>query len=102
MGCGPDTNYGDHVGLYLTNMEQNSRLGLGHYQRPGKAGESKFLGIDMNIGQLKELKYVRGMENPSECLQNVCRWMIKHGYSDVETQKIIGLNGLKLAGKVWK
>ncbi len=102
VGCGPDTNYGDHVGLYLTNMEQNSRLGLGHYQRPGKAGESKFLGIDMNIGQLKELKYVRGMENPSECLQNVCRWMIKHGYSDVETQKIIGLNGLKLAGKVWK
>ncbi len=43
-----------------------------------------------------------GMENPSECLQNVCRWMIKHGYSDVEIQKIIGLNGLKLAGKVWK
>lgn len=102
VGCGPDTNYGDHVGLYLTNMEQNSRLGLGHYQRPGKAGESKFLGIDMNIGQLKELKYVRGMENPSECLQNVCRWMIKHGYSDAETQKIIGLNGLKLTGKVWK
>jgi membrane dipeptidase len=102
VGCGPDTNYGDHVGLYLTNMEQNSRLGLGHYQRPGKAGESKFLGIDMNIGQLKELKYVRGMENPSECLQNVCRWMIKHGYSDAETQKIIGLNGLKLVGKVWK
>ncbi len=56
VGCGPDTNYGDHVGLYLTNMEQNSRLGLGHYQRPGKAGESKFLGIDMNIEQLKELK----------------------------------------------
>ena len=102
VGCGPDTNYGDHVGLYLTNMERNSKLGLGHYPRPGKVGESKFLGIDMNIEQLKKLKYVRGMENPSECLQNVCRWMIKHGYSDTEIQKIIGQNGFELVKKVWK
>jgi len=102
VGCGPDTNYGDHVGLYLTNMERNSKLGLGHYPRPGKVGESKFLGIDMNIEQLKKLKYVRGMENPSECLQNVCRWMIKHGYSDTEIQKIIGHNGFELVKKVWK
>ena len=102
VGCGPDTNYGDHVGLYLTNMERNGALGLGHYPRPGKGGESKFLGIDMNIEQLKELKYVRGMENPTECLQNVCRWMIKHGYSDTEIQKIIGQNGYELVKKVWK
>jgi len=102
VGCGPDTNYGDHVGLYLTNLERNKKLGLGHYQRPGKDGESKFLGIDMNVKQLKELKYVRGMENPSECLQNVCRWMIKNGYSDLEIKKIIGLNGLELVKKVWK
>jgi membrane dipeptidase len=102
VGCGPDTNYGDHVGLYLTNMERNSKLGLGHYPRPGKAGESKFLGIDMNIEQLKELKYVRGMENPSECLQNVCRGMIKNGYSNTEIQKIIGQNSYELVKKVWK
>ena len=70
--------------------------------RPGKGGESKFLGIDMNVEQLKELKYVRGMENPSECLQNVCRWMIKHGYSDIEVQKVIGKNGYELVKKVWK
>jgi membrane dipeptidase len=42
------------------------------------------------------------MENPSECLQNVCRWMIKHGYSDTEIQKIIGQNGYELVKKVWK
>jgi membrane dipeptidase len=102
VGCGPDTSYGDHVGLYLTNLKNHPKEGLGHYTRPGKSGETKFLGIDMNVQQLKELKYVRGMENPSECLQNVCRWMIKHGYSDAEIQKIIGLNGLKLVKKVWK
>jgi membrane dipeptidase len=101
VGCGPDTNYGDHVGLYLTNIEMNNKRGLGHYTRPGKDDESKYLGIDMNIQQLRKLKYVRGMENPSECLQNVCRWMIKHGYSDKEIQKIIGGNGLDLVKKVW-
>jgi membrane dipeptidase len=101
VGCGPDTNYGDHVGLYLTNLENSGKLGLGHYSRPGKGDEKKYLGIDMNVQQLKELKYVRGMENPSECLQNVCRWMIKHGYSDQEIAKIIGGNGLKLVQKVW-
>jgi membrane dipeptidase len=101
VGCGPDTNYGDHVGQYLTNLENSGKLGLGHYSRPGKGGENKYLGIDMNVQQLKELKYVRGMENPSECLQNVCRWMIKHGYSDQEIAKIIGGNGYKLVKKVW-
>ncbi len=101
VGCGPDSNYGDHVGLYLTNLEQHGKLGLGHYSRPGKGGESKYLGIDMNLEQLKKLKYVRGMENPTECLQNVCRWMIKHGYSDGEIAKIIGGNGLSLLKKAW-
>jgi membrane dipeptidase len=101
VGCGPDSNYGDHVGLYLTNLEQHGKLGLGHYTRPGKGGEAKYLGIDMNVEQLKKLKYVRGMENPTECLQNVCRWMIKHGYSDAEIAKVIGGNGLNLLKKVW-
>ena len=101
VGCGPDTSYSDHVGLYLTNLKNNSKLGLGHYTRPSEGEEAKFLGIDMNVKQLKELKYVRGMENPSECLQNVCRWMIKHGYSDDEIGKVIGGNGLTLVKKVW-
>jgi microsomal dipeptidase-like Zn-dependent dipeptidase len=89
------------VSLYLTNLENSGKLGLGHYNRPGKEGEKKFLGIDMNVEELKKLKYVRGMENPTECLQNVCRWMIKHGYSDEEIAKIIGANGLKLLKRVW-
>ena len=101
VGCGPDTMYGDHVGLYIDNLENHDKLGLGHYTRPGKGSEAKFLGIDMNTEQLKELKYVRGMENPTECLQNVCRWMIKHGYSDTEIQKIIGGNGQRLIKEVW-
>ena len=101
VGCGPDTMYGDHVGLYLSNLEHSRTEGLGHYTRPGKGQESRFLGIDMDLEALKRLKYVRGMENPTECLPNVARWMIKHGYSDQEIQKIIGLNGLRLLEKTW-
>nr|MBC8498835.1 membrane dipeptidase [Candidatus Bathyarchaeota archaeon] len=101
VGCGPDTNYGDHVGLYLHNLENHAKEGLGHYSRPSSGKENKFLGIDMDVEQLKTLKYVRGMENPSECMQNVARWMIKHGYSDAEIAKIIGGNGLRLLREVW-
>ena len=101
VGCGPDSNYGDHVGLYLTNLEQHGKLGLGHYTHLGKGKEAKYLGIDMNVEQLKKLKYVRGMENPTECLQNVCRWMIKNGYGDTEIAKVIGGNGLSLLKKAW-
>ncbi|UCD43938.1 MAG: membrane dipeptidase [Candidatus Bathyarchaeota archaeon] len=101
VGCGPDTNYGDHVGLYLHNLESHAKEGLGHYARPDSGRESKYLGIDMDVEQLKKLRYVRGMENPSECLQNVARWMIGHGYSDGEIAKIVGGNGLRLLREVW-
>lgn len=102
VGCGPDTSYADHVGMYLHNLENSKKMGLGHYSRPDrKASPNQYLGIDMNIEALKRLKYVRGMENPTECLQNVARWMVKHGYSDKEIAKIIGGNALRLLREVW-
>ena len=101
VGCGPDTMYSDHVGLYLQNLSSHPKEGRGHYTRPGTGGENRFLGIDMDLDQLKELKYVRGMENPTECLQNVARWMVKNGYSDAEIAKIIGGNAMRLLKEVW-
>ena len=101
VGCGPDSNYGDHVGMYLVNLERSGSLGLGHYERPGQGGEGRYLGIDMDVEALRRLRYVRGMENPSECLPNVVRWMVKNGYSDQEIRKVAGLNGLRLVKKVW-
>ena len=44
--------------------------------------------------------YVRGLENPNEFV-NIARWMIKHGYSDPEIAKVMGLNAIKLLEKVW-
>ena len=55
----------------------------------------------MDVDTLRELKYVRGMENPTECLQNVARWMVKKGYSDEEIAKILGGNVIRLLKEVW-
>jgi membrane dipeptidase len=107
VGCGPDANYLDHVGMYILHIEESEMHGLGHYKRPDLTNPQTtheghpFLGVDMDVESLKKLKYVRGMENPTECLQNVARWLIKHGYSDDEITKIIGGNGLRLLKEVW-
>lgn len=92
VGCGPDTIYGDHVGYYHLLEDQLKTAGLGHYSRPGGK-------IDEGLENLP--KYVKGLENPTEALQNVTRWMVKNGYSDPEIVKIIGGNALRLLNQVW-
>ena len=99
VGCGPDTLYGDHAGLYRVGVERFKTEGLGHYPRLEHGKETRFLGIDMDLETLPD--YVKGMENPTECIQNVTRWMVKHGYSDQEITKVIGGNALRLLKKVW-
>ncbi|MFX1505352.1 MAG: dipeptidase [Promethearchaeota archaeon] len=93
VGCGPDTLYGDHVGLYRFEEENAKTAGLGRYPRPGKRGDG------LITDHLPD--YVKGMENPTECLQNITRWMVKNGYSDQEIVKIIGGNALRLLKQVW-
>jgi membrane dipeptidase len=97
VGCGPDTMYGDHVGLYRVGVSRGMNEGLGHY--PRGSGESRYLGIDMDFETMP--KYVQGMENPTECLQNVVRWMVKHGYSDGDITKVAGGNAMRLLRQVW-
>ncbi len=92
VGCGPDTLYGDHVGLYELYDERMTKAGMGHYPRP-KQKE------DLEVKDLP--KYVKGLENPTEAIHNVVRWMVKNGYSDAEIGKIIGQNALRVLDKVW-
>ena len=98
VGCGPDTLYGDHIGLYRSMAAKNKTGGFGRYSRDAEPGD-KVLGMDMDVSTLPD--YVEGMENPTEGLQNVVRWMIKHGYSDSEIKKVVGENALQLLRKVW-
>ena len=92
VGCGPDTLFGDHVGLYKAYDEMVTNAGMGHYSRPRQSE-------DISVESLPE--YVRGLENPTEAMSNIPRWLVKNGYSDQEIAKIIGGNALKLLKQVW-
>jgi membrane dipeptidase len=92
VGCGPDTLYGDHVGFYRLEDNRLLSAGLGHYSRLGKTGEPP-------VDQLPD--YVRGMENTTEAMNNVARWLVKNGYSDRDIAKIIGGNAIRLLKAVW-
>ncbi len=98
VGFGPDTLYGDHIGLYRAGAAKNKSLGMGYVQRPDEEGD-EFLGISMNLDALPE--YVKGMENPNESIQNPIRWMIKNGYSNDEISKVMGGNAVQVLEQVW-
>jgi membrane dipeptidase len=83
VAFGPDTLFGDHVGLH-------------HYF-------SKEMSITQTHAgpQFKEVPYVKGLENPSE-FKNIIRWLVKNGYSDEEISKVIGKNVLRVLEATWK
>ena len=92
VGCGPDTLYGEHQGLYRYWFSRQ----LGHQQRPTNRSSHQWSILPNTI----DPGYVKGLENPNEFI-NIIRWMIKHGYSDTEIAKIVGGNIVKLLEKVW-
>jgi membrane dipeptidase len=94
VGCGPDTTYGDHQGMYRHWFGHERTFG--HHERPGKERRER-----RQIPEgMKDPGYVVGLENPNEFV-NIVRWMILHGYSDEEISKIVGSNAVRLLEKVW-
>jgi membrane dipeptidase len=83
VAFGPDTMWGDHVGLHHLFAAEMS---LGDAQ-----GEQAF----------EEVEYVDGLENPTECFYNIIGWLVKHDYSDDEIAKVAGGNILRVLDEVW-
>jgi membrane dipeptidase len=83
VGFGPDTLYGDHVGLHNHFAKQLSIKHL-HAQT-----------------DFPRVEYVAGIENPTEAFPNIVRWLVKHGYSDDDIAKVIGGNAMRVLDKVW-
>jgi membrane dipeptidase len=83
VAFGPDTMWGDHVGLHHLFAAQMS---LGEAQ-----GEETF----------DEVAYVDGLENPTECFWNIIGWLVQHDYSDDEIKAVVSGNILRVLEQVW-
>ncbi|MFZ1808262.1 MAG: membrane dipeptidase [Cyclobacteriaceae bacterium] len=84
---GPDTLYGDHVGLHTA---YTAALSLKESKGKGKPGM-----------EYNPVEYVDGLENPTEGSYNIIRWLVKHNYSDQDIAKVMGENTLRLLREVW-
>jgi membrane dipeptidase len=84
VALGPDTNFGDHVAHHKIFASQLSIQ---------STHESPL--------EFPQVEYVRGFENPSECLRNAVRWLVKHRYSDDDIAKVMGGNVLRVIRETW-
>lgn len=83
VALGPDTIFGDHVGLHHAFAEA------------------------LSIGRITEgleyprVEYVAGMENPGEAMRNAVGWMVKQGWKDEDIAKVAGGNALRVLRETW-
>jgi membrane dipeptidase len=83
VAFGPDTFFGDHVGLH--------RIFGAHFSiAEAHAGP-----------EYEEVAYVRGLENPAETMPNITRWLVAHGYGDEEIGQVLGRNALRVLEETW-
>jgi membrane dipeptidase len=85
VAFGPDTLFGDHVGLHtvFANM-----LNLGSVT----AGAPAF----------ERVEYVDGLENPAENFANICGWLVREGFTDAEIAAVLGGNILRALEGIWR
>jgi membrane dipeptidase len=83
VAFGPDTLFGDHVGLHHYFAKQLS------------------IGAARGGVQFDEVEFVDGIENPAEAFPNIVRWMVKHDYSDGDIAKAIGGNVMRVLEEAW-
>jgi membrane dipeptidase len=83
LAFGPDTLFGDHVGLhnaFAANLSMKQVHSTVDFER---------------------VEYVDGLENPAECFFNIIGWLVQHGYSDDEIKAVTGGNILRVLEEVW-
>lgn len=83
VSFGPDTLFGDHVGLHDA-FAGNLSLGQAH-----------------GAVEYEKVAYVDGLENPAEGFFNIIGWLVKHGYSDDDIRAVVGGNTLRVLKDVW-
>lgn len=82
VAFGPDTFYGDHVGLHTV---------FGHLLQVGSNPSPPH----------EKVKYVDGLENPTENFGNIAGWLVQNGFSDSEISAVLGGNILRALKEIW-
>jgi membrane dipeptidase len=85
VAFGPDTLYGDHVAMHRAFAH------LPPGRPTARAGPA-----------YEPVEYVAGIENPTEALPNVTRWLVAHGYADEDIRKVLGENVVRALRAVWR
>ena len=83
VALGPDTLFGDHVGLHHAFAEA---LSIGRITE----------GVEY-----ERVPYVDGMENPGEAMRNAVNWMVKRGWKDEDIAKVAGGNVIRVLRETW-
>ncbi|QNN53236.1 dipeptidase [Nocardioides mesophilus] len=84
VAFGPDTLYGDHVGLHTV---------FGHLLKLGAAA--------VGGPSFEKVEYVDGLENPTENFTNICGRLVADGFSDDDIAKVLGGNILRALEEIW-
>ncbi|MFW6079463.1 MAG: dipeptidase [Gemmatimonadota bacterium] len=105
VAFGPDTLYGDHVGLhrvYAAGLSLDAATAAaaaaeGDDDASAPAGRASGAdGAPADPADHPKVDYVRGLENPTEASHNILRWLVANGYSDDEIEKVMGGNILRV------
>jgi membrane dipeptidase len=83
VSFGPDTLFGDHVGLHTTFAGL-----LAMEPRPGAPVPER-------------VQWVDGLENPAESFHNIAAWLVQEGFTDEEIAKVLGGNILRALEAIW-
>jgi membrane dipeptidase len=84
VAFGPDTLYGDHVGLHTV---------FAHLLKVGAAAPGG--------PAFERVEYVDGLENPTENFGNIAGWLVHDGFSDDEIAAVLGGNILRALERIW-
>jgi membrane dipeptidase len=89
VAFGPDTLYGDHVGLH-------------HVYSDALSIDASHEGHEGGSPAYEEVEYVKGLENPTEASKNILRWLVEHEYAERDIKKVLGENVLRVLKEVWQ
>lgn len=80
VALGPDTFFGDHIGMYAAT---------GSSPMPPPPGEPPATS-----------RYVAGVENPGEAHRHAAGWLVAHGWTDPDIRAVLGGNVVRVVEEV--